>query len=300
MIDDRIDSSRRPDQGQPRPGSARGFGRWFFVRRGLALVAPADVHRAGKTGDVRRPLRPRACGSRQTRFAVLPAELALISMVPKLIVADAFGGQLAVVDTRRRTIESVRSLPAHNIRGLAFAPDGRTLVVAHQVLNRLAQTSFDDVHWGLLIRNHLRVLQIVALADARLRRGAARWRVSCSTWAMSAMAAGDPGDVAFDARGNLFVALAGVDEVAITASPDQGPRRIVVGRRPAAVLPSPDGCIGVCRRQSRRHDLGRRDRDRTAPGDDLAGAPAGTDRGRPRRAAVFECQAVARWLDELS
>ena len=41
-------------------------------------------------------------------------------------------------------------LPAHNIRGLAFAPDGQTLVVAHQVLNRTAQTSFDDVHWGLL------------------------------------------------------------------------------------------------------------------------------------------------------
>ncbi len=73
-------------------------------------------------------------------------------------MADAFGGKLAVVDTQGRTIESVRSLPAHNIRGLAFAPDGRTLVVAHQVLNPLAQTSFDDVHWGLLIRNHLRVL----------------------------------------------------------------------------------------------------------------------------------------------
>ena len=54
-------------------------------------------------------------------------------------------------------------------------------------------------------------------------------------------AAGDPADVAFDVRGNLFVALAGVDEVAITASPDQGPRRIVVGRRPTAVVPSPDG-----------------------------------------------------------
>ena len=53
--------------------------------------------------------------------------------------------------------------------------------------------------------------------------------------------AGDPGELAFDVRGNLIVALAGVDEVAITASPGQGPRRIVVGRRPTAVLPGPDG-----------------------------------------------------------
>ena len=54
-------------------------------------------------------------------------------------------------------------------------------------------------------------------------------------------AAGDPAGLAFDARGNLIVALAGVDEVAIAASPDQGPRRVVVGRRPTAVAPSPDG-----------------------------------------------------------
>ena len=44
--------------------------------------------------------------------------------------------------------------------------DGRTLVIAHQVLNRLAQASFDDVHWGLLIRNHLRVMRTEALWGA--------------------------------------------------------------------------------------------------------------------------------------
>jgi YVTN family beta-propeller protein len=49
--------------------------------------------------------------------------------------------------------------------------------------------------------------------------------------------------LAFDVRGNLIVALAGVDEVAITPSPDQGPRRVVVGRRPTAVAPSPDGSL---------------------------------------------------------
>ena len=51
--------------------------------------------------------------------------------------------------------------------------------------------------------------------------------------------AGDPDGLAFDIHGNLIVALAGVDEVAITASPNQGPKRIVVGRRPTAVAPAP-------------------------------------------------------------
>ena len=54
-------------------------------------------------------------------------------------------------------------------------------------------------------------------------------------------AAGDPAEIAYDARGRLLIALAGVDELAITASPDQAPRRTVVGRRPTAVISSPDG-----------------------------------------------------------
>ena len=171
-----------------------------------------------------------------------PCELALLSDGSKLIVADAFGGKLAVIDMKRRAIDLIRSLPAHNIRGLAFAPDGRTLVVAHQVLNPLAHTSFDDVHWGLLIRNHLRVLRTSRLlppySDADLLDGSQLFDLGDVSYG-----AGDPGALAFDVHGNLIVALAGVDEVAITASPAQGPRRIVVGCRPAAVLPSPDGLL---------------------------------------------------------
>jgi YVTN family beta-propeller protein len=169
-----------------------------------------------------------------------PRELAAFVRDSKLVVADAFGGRVAVVDAQRRAIDSVRSLPAHNIRGLAFAPDGRTLLIAHQVLNRLAQTSFDDVHWGLLIRNHLRVVRTDALLkggpDDGLLDGSRLFDLGDVSYA-----AGDPAGMAFDIRGNVIVALAGVDEVAITASPEQGPRRIVVGRRPTAVAPEPHG-----------------------------------------------------------
>jgi YVTN family beta-propeller protein len=175
-------------------------------------------------------------------LAFCPLELASFGGGTKLVVADAFGGRLAVVDTKVRAIESIRSLPAHNIRGLAFAPDGRTLVIAHQVLNRLAQTSFDDVHWGQLVRNHLRVVRTDALlkpgSDAALLDGGRLFDLGDVGYA-----AGDPAGLAFDVRGNLIVALAGVDEVAITASPDQGPRRIVVGHRPTALAPSPDGKV---------------------------------------------------------
>ncbi len=171
-----------------------------------------------------------------------PGEMAGVHDGSKLIVADAFGGRLAVVDTKRRSIESVRSLPGHNIRGLTFARDGRTLMIAHQASSRLAQSSFDDVHWGLLVRNHLRVLQTEALvhsdSDAALLEGSRLFDLGDVGYA-----AGDPAALAFDAHGNLIVTLAGVDEIAITPSPEQAPRRTVVGRRPTALAPSPDGRV---------------------------------------------------------
>ncbi len=209
------------------------------MRSGLALVAPADVHRAGKKD---RPASPgcRSPGPSTCRFA--RENWPVSAMAPSWSWPTLLAAGWPSWIRKRRAIESVRSLPAHNIRGLAFAPDGRTLVIAHQVLNRLAQTSFDDVHWGQLIRNHLRVVRTDALlkpgSDAALLDGGRLFDLGDVGYA-----AGDPAGLAFDVRGNLIVALAGVDEVAITASPDQGPRRIVVGRRPTAVAPSPDGKV---------------------------------------------------------
>ncbi len=171
-----------------------------------------------------------------------PGELATSGDGSKLVVADAFGGGLAVIDSQRHAIESVRTIPGHNIRGMAFAPDGKSLVIAHQYLNHLAQSTFDDVHWGLLIRNHLRVLPTDKLFGA----GSASALLDVGRLfdlGDVGYAAGDPGRIAFSTRGNLVVALPGVDEIAITASPDQGPKRIVVGNGPSAVTASPDGAF---------------------------------------------------------
>jgi YVTN family beta-propeller protein len=91
-----------------------------------------------------------------------------------------------------------------------------------------------------LIRNNLRVVQtdalLSAVSDPELVGGSRLFDLGDVGYA-----AGDPADVAFDPRGNVIVALAGVGEVAITASPDQGPRRVVVGRQPTAVAPIPGG-----------------------------------------------------------
>ena len=120
------------------------------------------------------------------------------------MVADAFGGKLAVVDSRKRILESVRSLPAHNIRGMAVATDGKTLVVAHQMLNPLARSSFDDLHWGLLISNHLRVLRIDAVLNptADLLKGSGLFELGDV-----GKGAADPTGLVLDSRGDLIIAL---------------------------------------------------------------------------------------------
>ncbi|MHB1556579.1 MAG: cytochrome c peroxidase [Isosphaeraceae bacterium] len=171
-----------------------------------------------------------------------PREMAAFDGGSPVVVADAFGGRLAVVDPHRRALESLRTLPAHNIRGMAFSPDGRTLLLTHQVLKRLARTSFDDVHWGQLIRNHLRVLRVEALLkpgpDAALLDGGRLFDLGDVGYA-----AGDPGAIAMSRRGEVIVALEGMDEVALSAGVGEGAHRIVVGRRPSAVAISPDGTV---------------------------------------------------------
>ena len=178
--------------------------------------------------------------SRTLGLPFRPRDLALIRDGSALVVADAFGGRLALVDARRMTLESVRSLPAHNIRGLATSPDGQTLVLAHQTLSRLASSRFDDVHWGSLLNNHLRVLRVEALTspdpDADVLRGSRLIDLG-----EVGNAAGDPAGIAFDARGGVMVALSGVGEVAIGPGPDQPLRRTAVGRRPTTVALGPDG-----------------------------------------------------------
>ena len=156
-----------------------------------------------------------------------------------LVAADAFGGRIAVVDPTRDRPDSIRAIPAHNIRGLATTPDGRSLVVAHQTLNRLARTSFEDVHWGSLLGNHLRVLSLSAVLDpqADLLKGSRLVDLG-----RTGRAAGDPGAIRFDAKGRLTVALSGVHEVAlIPDSTSYYAQRVAVGQGPSAVLPSPDG-----------------------------------------------------------
>jgi DNA-binding beta-propeller fold protein YncE/mono/diheme cytochrome c family protein len=156
----------------------------------------------------------------------------------RLIVADAFGGRLAVVNLDRGEVASVRTIPAHNIRGLALSADRKDLLVSHQILNRLAETTTTDIHWGNLITNHLRALPLsgVLTPSADVLHGS-----RLQLLGDIGRGAGDPAGIATDAEGNVIVALAGVNEIALSSQKRRGTwQRLQVGRRPTAVEVSPE------------------------------------------------------------
>lgn len=54
------------------------------------------------------------------RLSFSPRKHLLLPEQNKVVVADAFGGKLAVIDLSSCKVESVRELPAHNIRHLSL------------------------------------------------------------------------------------------------------------------------------------------------------------------------------------
>ncbi len=166
-----------------------------------------------------------------------PRKLALFERGQRLFIAGAFGGQLAVVDTERHEIESVRELPAHNIRGLKISADGQCLFVAHQILNSLARTTADDVHWGLLMDNVVRSLDLQKIGDkqADLLAGSAAHPVG-DAWLKGA----DPGPLATLPDSRVVVALGGVGEIGLLRDDESRLTRIPTVKRPAAIAVSPD------------------------------------------------------------
>jgi cytochrome c peroxidase len=178
---------------------------------------------------------PRIAGTLNLPF--FPRELIRSTDGSVLLVADAFGGKLALVNLQGYSLRSVHNLPGHNIRGLAMGPGGSSLLVAHQSLNPLARSTFDDVHWGLLINNQLHELPWAAILSG-VTGSPKGTRVH--ELGNVGQGAADPSNLIVDSKGRVIVALGGVNEVMIIKGPGERPRRVPVGHRPVAMTPSAD------------------------------------------------------------
>ncbi|MDP6447798.1 MAG: cytochrome c peroxidase [Pirellulaceae bacterium] len=150
----------------------------------------------------------------------------------QLLVADSFGGRLAVLDLKEHRVLHMREFPGHKIRGMRVSASGDMLIVSHQMLNELAHTVRNDVHWGLLMSNDLRWLRLsnVLKPGADLYEGAHMHPLG-----EASSATGDPVQLAVSPQGAVVVTLGGVGEVAIGKEDDFSLYRIKVGKRPTAV-----------------------------------------------------------------
>jgi DNA-binding beta-propeller fold protein YncE len=154
----------------------------------------------------------------------------------KLLVADSFGGRLAVVDVASGKVESEQSLDAHAYRGAVLA-NGKVLL-AHQVLLARTPATAEEMHWGNVVHQVIRTLPLTGLLTpgADVLRGA-----EMRPLGEPGRGAGDPAGLAVAADGRIVVTLAGVGEITFGRERDLNWQRLEVGRRPTAVVLSADG-----------------------------------------------------------
>lgn len=162
-----------------------------------------------------------------------PREHLMVNDSTKIIVADAFGGRLAVVESGSLELVATHEFGAHNIRGLAINHKGR-LQISHQVLNHRAVPRRGDIIWGVMVDNLIRVatLEKILNGDPKALQGNRFISVG-----YAGQGAGDPDSMFVDGQGRTVIALSGVGEVSIVEPDGNGFRRVAVGRRPVAVMP---------------------------------------------------------------
>jgi YVTN family beta-propeller protein len=167
-----------------------------------------------------------------------PRELLSIEESARLIVADAFGSKLAVINVEDGFVESIRDVPAHGIRQLRIHPAKPRLMFTHQMLNRMAPTTQDDVHWGGVMVNCLRSLPLAEV----LNPAADPIKASLLDYLGGPEhGAGDPAGFVIRADGTAAVALSGTNEVAFDDGNRLYSRRVEVGVCPTAITMTADG-----------------------------------------------------------
>lgn len=207
-----------------------------WARRIVVLDLHVDLKRVHSRVDVELPFAPQ--------------ELQLLPDGKTLVVAEAFGGQLAVVDTKQLTSKKLFEIKGHNIRGLAVTDDGERLLIAHQKMNPLARADYDDVHWGVLVSNGVRVLNVSEIGESETDEPGTSTETTTTTTSFSTInaggwldqfggignATGDPSGVITGSNDLMAVALGGIGEVVIRRGGYS--TRIGIGRRPEAMAVS--------------------------------------------------------------
>lgn len=177
----------------------------------------------------------RAAHSRTIELPFASHEMLLVDRDRILLVADAFGGRIGVVDAVNVKLLGIRRLDGHNIRGLAVSSNGKELFVAHQQFDSAGRADYEELHWGRLVTNAVQVFKTQTFIDNNFADmdASATTRGWLDRFGGIGGASGDPDAVVTDGHDLMAVCLSGSGEVAIRSGGLV--RRITVGRRPTAM-----------------------------------------------------------------
>jgi DNA-binding beta-propeller fold protein YncE len=156
----------------------------------------------------------------------------------QVVVADAFGGHLALVDAARGRLIAVHEIKGHNLRGLAVSADGQRLLIAHQILDQHTPVMEEKIWSGQVMTNMVSSVPLDQLSKPKADLDKVRELISLKG---PGQGAGDPAGIAILDREQFAVALAGTNEIAGVSADGDVVRRVLVGRRPTAIVAGAPG-----------------------------------------------------------
>ncbi|MDR3639154.1 MAG: cytochrome c peroxidase [Isosphaeraceae bacterium] len=178
----------------------------------------------------------------------------------RIIIADAFGGNLAALRPGVAGSERLHRLDGLNLRGLALSPDGKELLVAHAMQYGTVPITNANIDWGLVLSSRLSAIRLSEL-DVAGREGATlpRRRLTLDG---AVHGAADPSALAVTSDGHkVVIALAGAHQLLLNDRSLGSPTTdaldllplghfqkldvVEVGRSPAAIAIDPSGVLAA-------------------------------------------------------
>ncbi len=173
----------------------------------------------------------------------------LADPAPAILAADAFSSRWSCHwPDGLEVVHGGRNL-ARRAADVAVQPSTGRVCVAGQTLNPLAHAVRNDVHWGLVIGNQVRIYSPDAFFSAPGEHAVSAMPAGGIALSLGGAGAGkaDPESITFSGDDVLAITLGGVDQVALGRLDGKPLEYLPVGRRPVAAGFSPDGTrLYVC------------------------------------------------------
>jgi Di-haem cytochrome c peroxidase len=165
-------------------------------------------------------------------LAFPPKELIAIDPT-KFLIADAFGGSLAILDAVTGKIVTQQQIQGHHVGGLCYDEASQTALITHQRLSTIAETNYDDIHWGTLMQNLVSQVPIQSLLEptGKINAQARLYRLG-----NPGKGAADPAGIVSWPDGRFAVAIAGSNEVGFGKLGDNDVQFVSVGAKPTKIL----------------------------------------------------------------